>query len=124
MSESDLLGHWANARWHIIVSQVAPTLLLTALIGFAALGLADTPLSVRIAAAGVLLASGILGALAQISAANEAKAVIGDLQRLDAPSALSRRVIASAPWISVVRLVTPAIFVIVYIALLTALFLP
>ncbi|WP_130177171.1 hypothetical protein [Cryobacterium sp. SO1] len=124
MSESDLLGHWASARWHIIVSQVAPTLLLTALIGFAALGLADTPLSVRIAAAGVLLASGILGALAQIAAANEATAVIGDLQRLDAPSTLSRRVIASAPWIIVVRLVTPAIFVVVYIALLTALFLP
>lgn len=124
MSESDLLGHWARARWHIIVSQVAPTLLLTALIGFAALGLADTPLSVRIAAAGVLLASGILGALAQIAAANEAAAVITDLQRLDAPSALSRRVIASAPWIGVVRLVTPAIFVVVYVALLIALFLP
>lgn len=123
MSESELLTHWATARWHIIVSQVAPTVLLIALIGFAALGLSGTPVSVRIAAAGVLLASGILGALAQISAANEARAIIEDLRLIDAPSALGRRVVSSAPWINVVRLVTPAIFVVVYVALLAALFL-
>lgn len=124
MSESELLTHWATARWHIIVSQVAPTVLLIALIGFTAVGISGTPVSVRIAAAGVLLASGILGALVQISAANEGRAVIDDLSSLGSPSALSRRVIASAPWINVVRLVTPAIFVVVYVALLAALFLP
>ena len=123
MTESDLLTRWAAARWHIIVSQLAPTFLLTALIGFTALGLGDTPVSVRIAAAGVLLASGILGALAQIAAANEGGAIIEDLALLSAPSALSRRVIASAPWLNVVRFLTPAIFVIVYIALLAAVFL-
>jgi len=123
MTESDLLTRWAAARWHIIVSQLAPTFLLTALIGFTALGLADTPVSVRIAAAGVLLASGVLGALAQIAAANEGGAIIEDLALLNAPSALSRRVIASAPWLNVVRFLTPAIFVIVYVALLAAVFL-
>ncbi|ANP72884.1 hypothetical protein [Cryobacterium arcticum] len=123
MTEADLLTRWAAARWHIIVSQLAPTFLLTALIGFTALGLGDTPVSVRIAAAGVLLASGILGALAQIAAANEGGAIIEDLALVSAPSALSRRVIASAPWLNVVRFLTPAIFVIVYIALLAAVFL-
>jgi hypothetical protein len=124
MTESELLTHWASARWHIIVSQVAPTVLLIALIGFAAVGLASTPLSVRIAAAGVLLASGILGALVQISAANDGRAIIEDLDALETPSSLSRRVVSAAPWLNVVRLVTPVIFVVVYVALLTALFLP
>ena len=124
MTEHDLISLWTKARWHIIVSQFAPTFLLTALVAFLSLGLAEAALSVRIAAAGILLASGILGALAQIAAANEGLAIIADLRGLPAASALGRGVIASAPWVNVVRFVTPAVFVVVYLALLVALFLP
>lgn len=123
MTEPELITLWVAARWHIIVSQLAPTFLLTALVGFTALGLSDTPLSVRLAAAGVLLASGILGAVAQLAAATEGLAIIDDLRVLEEPTALSRRIIASAPWVGVVRILAPAIFVVVYLALLTALFL-
>ena len=124
MTEHELISLWTRARWHIIVSQLAPTFLLTALVAFLSLGLAEAALSVRIAAAGILLASGILGALAQIAAANEGLFIVADLRALPASSALGRGVIASAPWINVVRFVTPAVFVVVYIALLVALFLP
>ena len=124
MTEHELISLWTRARWHIIVSQFAPTFLLTALVAFLSLGLAEAALSVRIAAAGILLASGILGALAQIASANEGLAIVADLRALPASSALGRGVIASAPWINVVRFVTPAVFVVVYIALLVALFLP
>jgi len=79
---------------------------------------------VRIAAAGILLASGILGALAQIASANEGLAIVADLRALPASSALGRCIIATMVWINVVRFVTPAVFVVVYIALLAALFLP
>lgn len=123
MTEPELITLWVTARWHIIVSQLAPTFLLTALVGFTALGLSDTPLSVRLAAAGVLLASGILGAVAQLAAATEGLAIIDDLRVLEEPTALTRRIIASAPWVGVVRILAPAIFVVVYLALLTALFL-
>ncbi|TFD09257.1 MULTISPECIES: hypothetical protein [unclassified Cryobacterium] len=123
MTESELITAWVKARGHIIASQAAPTFLLTAIVGFLALGLGTTELSVRIAAAGILLASGIFGALAQIAAANEGLAVITDLRGLETPSALTRSIVAMAPWVNVVRFVTPAIFVIVYIALLAALFL-
>jgi len=123
MPETELITLWVTARWHVIVSQLAPTFLLTAVVGFTALGLGDTPLSVRLAAAGVLLASGILGAIAQIACAAEGLAIVDDLRELDEPTALSRRIIASAPWLGVVRIVTPAIFVVVYLALLAALFL-
>lgn len=124
MTEHDLISLWTRARWHIIVSQLAPTFLLTALVAFLSLGLAEAPLSVRIAAAGILLASGILGALAQIASANEGLAIVADLRALPASSALGRGIIASMVWINVVRFVTPAVFVVVYIALLAALFLP
>ncbi|SDN18250.1 hypothetical protein SAMN05216368_104107 [Cryobacterium flavum] len=123
MTESELITAWVKARGHIIASQAAPTFLLTAIVGFLSLGLGTTELSVRIAAAGILLASGIFGALAQIAAANEGLAVITDLRGLETPSALTRSIVAMAPWVNVVRFVTPAIFVIVYIALLAALFL-
>ena len=122
MQESELIGYWVKARAHIIASQAAPTFLLTALVGFLALGLPTADLSVRIAAAGILLASGIFGALAQIAAANEGLAVIADLRALDSPTSLTRCIIVMAPWVNVVRYVTPTIFVIVYVALLASLF--
>ena len=124
MTEHELISLWTRARWHIIVSQLAPTFLLTALVAFLSVGLAEAALSVRIAAAGILLASGILGALVQIASANEGLAIVADLRALPANSALGRGVIASAPWINVVRFLTPAVFVVVYVALLAALFLP
>ena len=124
MTEHELISLWTRARWHIIVSQLAPTFLLTALVAFLSLGLAEAALSVRIAAAGILLASGILGALAQIASANEGLSIVADLRALPASSALGRGIIASAPWINIVRFVTPAVFVVVYLALLAALFLP
>ena len=123
MTESDLIALWIRARWHLIVSQIAPTFLLTALVGFLAIGLDTADLGVKIGAAGVLLASGILGAVVQISAANEGLAIIDDLRMIGAPSAVSRRIVASAPWINVVRVGTPAVFVVVYLALLSAMFL-
>jgi len=122
LTEKTLVELWAKARLHLIVSQIAPTLLLIITIGLLDAGLTTAPASVRLAAAGILLASGILGAIAQISVSGEALAVIEDLDAIVAPSAVSTRIIASRRWIAVPRFVTPAIFVLVYIALLISLF--
>jgi hypothetical protein len=124
MTETQLVDLWTRARWHIIVSQFAPTFLLTASVGFLTFGLGDSPVSVRIAAAGILLASGVLGAAAQIGAASEALAVIDDLRRLPSVTTVGGCIIALAPWVNIVRFGAPAVFVVVYIALLAALFLP
>jgi hypothetical protein len=127
MTEHQLIGLWTRARWHIIVSQFAPTFLLTLTTALLVIGLDETKPSVRIAAAGILLASGVLGAVTQIAACNEGIAVIRDLSELGAlgqSSAVSKRIVASARWINVVRIGTPAVFVVVYMALLVALFLP
>lgn len=123
LTETSLIELWMKARLHLIVSQFAPTFLLIVTIGLLDAGLTTAPASVRIAAAGILLASGILGAVAQISVTGEAIAVIDDLDAIVTPSAISMRIIASRRWVVVPRFVTPAIFVLVYIALLVALFL-
>ncbi|MBC7589460.1 MAG: hypothetical protein H7226_00265, partial [Salinibacterium sp.] len=60
MSEGELLDLWTKARLHIILSQLAPTGLLGFTVGLGIVGLGETTLAIRIAAAGILLASGIL----------------------------------------------------------------
>jgi hypothetical protein len=123
MNEKDLLGLWSTARMHIIVSQIAPTFLLTVTVTLITLsGGFSGSVAAKIATASVLLASGILGFLAQYSAANEALAVADDLRALENPSAVTMRIIASARWASVVKFVTPAIFVVIYLAIVWALF--
>jgi hypothetical protein len=123
MTENELIALWTRARWHIIVSQLAPTFLLAATVWLLLEGLGEAPLAVRLAATGILLASGVLGATAQFSAGQEALAVIDDLRALPATSAVGRRIVASARGVDIVRFVGPAIFVLTFVALLAALYL-
>ncbi|MFP7760682.1 hypothetical protein [Marisediminicola sp. LYQ134] len=124
MTELDLISHWTRARWHIIVSQLGPIVLLTSTIAFLQAGLADTPLVVRLAAAGILLATGVLGAATQIAAATEGRAVVRDLEQLGAGSSVARSIISHGRWVEIVRVVGPIIFVVIFALLLAALFIP
>lgn len=123
MTEQQLISHWVQARTHIIVAQIGPIFLLTLTVAFLQFGLPEAGLPVRLAAAGILLATGILGAVAQIAAANEGAAIVRDLMAIGAESFLARTIIASAPWINVVRIGTPVLFTAIFVALLVALFL-
>ncbi|MCA0217906.1 MAG: hypothetical protein LCH43_11200 [Actinobacteria bacterium] len=122
MSETELIAVWNRARRDLILSQLAPTALLGFSILLMILGLADADLAVRFAAAGILLASGVLGAVAQYSAASEAQAAGRELSSAEA-SVVGGRIAASARWLWIVKFVTPAIFVLIFGALLVALFL-
>ncbi|MDO8337059.1 MAG: hypothetical protein Q7T15_02250 [Microcella sp.] len=123
MTESELIAQWNTARWHIIVSQLAPTFLLAVTVWMLVDGLAETELPVRLAAAGILLASGVLGAITQFAAASEGRAIIESLRSLPSSSTLSRRIVAMGRGVEIVRFVTPTIFVLTFFALLWALFL-
>ena len=123
MTELDLLGLWQKARLHLVISQLAPTFLLIATVALFPLGLGQAPIVVRLAALGILLASGILGALVQFGAASEAQAVAADLAALKTRSATSERAITLAPWLNVVKFATPAIFGIIFLLLMAALLL-
>ena len=123
MTEFELLRLWQKARLHIVVSQMAPTFLLIATVALFPLGLGQAPLVVRLAALGILLASGILGALVQFSSSAEAQAVSADLAALKTRSATSERAITLAPWLNVVKFVTPAVFGVIFLLLMAALLL-
>ena len=122
MTERDFIELWSKARWHIIVSQLAPTGLLGFTVWLGILHLGSTSLALRISAAGILLASGILGALAQYSAATEGMAIARDLAAVPPASITGRQIVALAPLLNVVRFVTPAIFIAVFVALMVELF--
>lgn len=122
MTELDLIAVWARARLQIILSQLAPTALLAFTVWLGLEGLADAGLPLRLAAAGILLASGVLGALAQYTAASEALGAARDLAALPATSAVAQRIVAAGSLMNVVRFVTPTIFVLVFVALLVAFF--
>lgn len=122
MTEYQLIALWSKARQHVIISQLGPIFLLIATVGLLCAGLGHAALSVRIGAAGILLASGLLGSLAQFSAASEAMAVADDLRATGATSVLARQITQERPWANIVKFVTPAIFVAVFLAILFALF--
>lgn len=122
MTEAELIHEFQRNRLHIILAQLAPT----GLLAFAAIAtptIAQSELFVIHAFALILLASGILGALAEYSAAAQAQAVIDDLNSLPGSSALRSKVISFRPWLEVVKYVTPAIFIGIFIAILAALYL-
>ena len=117
MTERELLNLWTKARLHVILAQLAPTLLLGLTVWLMVLGLGEAPDAARWAALGILLASGILGALAEYAAATEALAVSRDLQALETSSHVTQQVVRFAKWMHVVRFVTPAIFIVIFVFL-------
>ena len=121
MTERELLDQWAKARSHIVLSQLGPIFLLITTVGLAQFGLTEASDFVRWATLAILLASGILGALVQYLSATEAIAISRDLAALESPSRVSAQITSFAPWLNVVRFLTPAIFVVIFVLLVLAL---
>jgi len=117
MTERELLDLWAKARGHLIFSQLAPTFLLIVTAVALGLGLNEADVWVRVGVLGILLASGVLGALVQFAVASQALAIAEDLEQLSSKSATARQAISFAPWMNVARFVTPAIFVVIFLVL-------
>ncbi len=120
MTEKELIDLWNRARTHLVLAQLAPTFLLITTVGLVP-AIRDAGTLVVWATLGILLASGILGALVEFAAAHEAQAVARDLVAITKPSHTSRTIVRFAPWLSVAKFVTPAIFVGIFIALTGAL---
>ncbi len=107
---------WIEARRTIVNSQVAPTLLLATIVGLIQFGLSETSLSLRLATAGILLASGFLGTLVQFQAVREAREIARN-------SKVSKSVQSAAKWLWIFQFITPAIFTLIFAALMWALFI-
>lgn len=122
MTEQELIQDFNKNRLHIILAQLAPTALL-AFAAFATPEISGYSSFLKTAFALILLASGILGALAEYSSASQAQAVIDDLKALPGRSALRDRIILFRPWLEVVKFVTPVIFIAIFAAILLGLYL-
>lgn len=120
MSERELLEAWSRLRNQLIFAQLAPTFLLITTVGLVGEIKSAGAFTVW-ATIGILLASGILGALVEYSAAHEAQAVAQDLAKLEKPSRLSSLVVRNAVWLHVAKYLTPAIFVAIFVFLVLAL---
>ena len=116
MTEKELIDLWNRARTHLILAQLAPTFLLITTVGLmpSILGAGGY---VALAAWGILLASGILGALVEFSAAHEAQDIARDISMLAKRSAVSERIVRTARWLHLAKYLTPTIFVGIFIAL-------
>jgi hypothetical protein len=123
MNERELVQAWHNAWNRIILAQIAPTALLITTVALLQFGLAEADFAVRGGAALILLASGILGALAEFGAADEASGISRELAALSPASAVSKRIAFQAKLLPVVKFVTPAIFVAIFVYLVAALHL-
>jgi hypothetical protein len=121
MSEKALLQQWNNAWNRLIIAQLAPTALLITTVALLQFGLADARASVRWAAVLILLASGILGALAEFTAARDGMNIAEALDKLKGKSPIAHGVIRTARWLPVVKFVTPTIFVGIFVFLYAAL---
>jgi hypothetical protein len=121
MNEQNLIHAWHHAQSRIIIAQLAPTALLITTVALLQFGLGSAAFAVRAAAVLILVASGILGALAEFSAADEAIAISGALSAASPDSPVSMRIALQARLLPVVKYITPAIFVAIFVFLVQAL---
>lgn len=120
MNEKQLVNAWNALRTQLVVSQLAPTFLLITTVGLVPAIRSAGDLAVW-ATIGILLASGILGALVQFSAANEAQAVAAELSTTAKHSKPAKAIAVSARGLDIAKFVTPTIFVGIFLALCAAL---
>jgi len=120
MKEKDLIQLAQKSRMQIVISQLAPTFLLITTVGLVT-EVRASGTAVVWATLGILLASGILGALVQFTSADEFQATARDLRELKGKSAAAKSIISWAPMMHIVKFITTSIFVVIFVALVIAL---
>ena len=96
MDEKALIRQWNEMRSQIITSQVAPALVLIAILVVAAYGKFVTASdSAKFLALGVAAVTGFLATISQYAAIREGEALLLDLRKIDKPSALTSKIAES-----------------------------
>lgn len=101
MNELALLKLWNQKRTQIIQAQVAPALVLIAIMVLSALGLFEKANdSAKYLALGVAAVTGILSMITQYATIREAEVLIVDLKRIKDSSELSKKIADSRGLVS------------------------
>jgi hypothetical protein len=96
MDERDLIKLWNGMRSQIINAQMAPALVLTALVALASFDkFADASDATKFLAVGVAAITGILSMMSQYAAVREGQAVLVDLKSVKSKSELGKQIAGS-----------------------------
>jgi hypothetical protein len=101
MDEKNLLELWNTKRTQIISAQMAPTLMLTGIFVLAAFGKFEGASdATKYLTIGVAAATGILAIISQYATVREAEALLIDLNRVEKPSELAKKIASSRGLVS------------------------
>lgn len=101
MNELGLLKLWNQKRTQIIQAQIAPALVLIAVMVLSALGIFDKANdSAKYLALGIAAVTGILSMITQYATIREAEALIVDLKRIKDSSELAKKIADSRGLVS------------------------
>ena len=96
MDEKGLLELWNTKRTQIINAQKAPNFMLIGIFVLAAFGKFDTATdATKYFVIGVAAVTGILAIISQYATIREAEALLVDLNRIEKPSELTKKIAAS-----------------------------
>jgi hypothetical protein len=96
MEEKSLLKVWQESRSQIIQSQVAPALVLIAIMVLASFNVFESANdAAKYLTLGVAAVTGILATISQYAAVREGEALIVDLRKLEKKSALAEKIAES-----------------------------
>jgi hypothetical protein len=96
MDEKDLIKLWNGMRSQIINAQMAPALVLTALVALASFDKFDAASdATKFLAVGVAAITGILSMMSQYAAVREGQAVLVDLKNVKSKSELGKQIAGS-----------------------------
>ena len=120
MNEKDLIELWNDKRRQIISAQMPSVIALAVITVMAMLGYFDSEYNYGISFAALFLVSvGALSILNQLAVIREGQMIIKDLQAVDNPSALAKRIAASGSYLVYTR----ALMIVFSLALLLVLVL-
>ena len=101
MEEKSLIKLWNKNRTQIIQAQVAPALVLIAIVALAAIGSFESASDgAKYLAIGVAAVTGILATISQYAAVREGEALIVDIRKVQNPSALGAKIAESRGLVS------------------------
>jgi len=96
MDEKGLLELWNTKRTQVINAQKAPNFMLIGIFVLAAFGKFDTATdATKYLVVGVAAVTGILAIISQYATIREAEALLVDLNRIEKPSELTKKIAAS-----------------------------
>jgi hypothetical protein len=107
MKAKAMVKQWNEMRTQIIQAQLAPTLVLIAIVALAALGKFENAMdATKYLAIGVAAASGFLALTSQYAAIREGQALLVDLKKADDQTTLSKKIAGSDQLLSLTAIAT------------------